>query len=130
MAEQKVINCAARPVRPESSVPPSGREVRWTFPVEGMTCASCVARVEKSLSRVEGVTEASVNLATKTATVTVDPHRAGPGRLVSAIRDTGYEVPVQRTEFPVEGVTCASCVARVGRALAWVPCGLLWGCNR
>ena len=86
-----------------------------------MTCASCVARVEKSLSRVEGVSEASVNLATKTATVTVDPRRAGPGRLVSAIRDTGYEVPVQRTEFPVEGMTCASCVARVEKALASVP---------
>jgi Cu+-exporting ATPase len=121
MAEQKVINCAALHVPPESSVPPPGREARWTFPVEGMTCASCVARVEKSLSRVEGVTEASVNLATKTATVTVDPHRAGPGELVSAIRDTGYEVPVQRTEFPVEGMTCASCVARVEKALASVP---------
>src|SRR3989337_3699237 len=98
MAEQKVINCAALHVPPESSVPPSGREVRWTFPVEGMTCASCVARVEKSLSRVEGVTEASVNLATKTAPITVDPHRAGAGSVVSAVRGNGYDAPVQTTQ--------------------------------
>src|SRR4030067_755243 len=116
MAEQKVINCAALHVPPESSVPPPGsvpgREARWTIPVEGMTCASCVARGEKSPARGKGVTEASVKLATKTATVTVDPHRAGPGVLVSAIRDTGYDVPGQRTEVPLGGRTCASCVAR------------------
>jgi Cu+-exporting ATPase len=82
-----------------------------------MTCASCVARVEKSLSRVEGVSFASVNLATSTATVTADPERTRMASLVSAIRDSGYEVPVQRTELPLEGMTCASCVARVGKAL-------------
>ncbi len=82
-----------------------------------MTCASCVARVEKSLSRVEGVSLASVNLATNTATVMADPERTRMARLVSAIRDSGYEVPVQRTELPLEGMTCASCVARVGKAL-------------
>ncbi|OYZ73357.1 MAG: hypothetical protein B7Y03_14990, partial [Polaromonas sp. 24-62-144] len=42
---------------------------QWQFPVEGMTCASCVARVEKSLSGVAGVTEASVNFATEQASV-------------------------------------------------------------
>jgi len=46
-----------------------------------------------------------------------DPEKTRMATLVSAIRDTGYEVPVQRTEFPVEGMTCASCVARVGKAL-------------
>jgi Cu+-exporting ATPase len=86
-----------------------------------MTCASCVARVEKSLSRVEGVSRASVNLATNTATVTADPERTRMASLVSTIRDSGYEVPVQRTEFPVEGMTCASCVAGVGKALLSVP---------
>ncbi|MGZ8440466.1 MAG: copper ion binding protein, partial [Candidatus Deferrimicrobiaceae bacterium] len=94
---------------------------RWTLPVEGMTCASCVARVEKALSRVEGVTEASVNLATKTATVAADPRKTGPEKLAAAIRDSGYEVPARKTEFPVEGMTCASCVARVEKALASVP---------
>ena len=125
MSENKVINCAALHVPPETSVrqPENapGKEARWTFPVEGMTCASCVARVEKSLSRVEGVSRASVNLATNTATVMADPEKTRMASLVSTIRDSGYEVPVQREEFPVEGMTCASCVARVGKALLSVP---------
>ena len=121
MSENKVINCAALDLTRKPSVRPPGdapgKEARWTFPVEGMTCASCVARVEKALSRVEGVARASVNLAANTATVMADPEKTRMASLVSAIRDTGYEVPVQRTEFPVEGMTCASCVARVGKAL-------------
>jgi len=125
MSENKVINCAALHVPPETSVRPPenppGKEARWTFPVEGMTCASCVARVEKSLSRVAGVSRSSVNLATNTATVTADLEKTRMASLVSAIRDSGYEVPLRRTEFPVEGMTCASCVARVGKALLSVP---------
>jgi Cu+-exporting ATPase len=125
MSENKVINCAALDLSRKPSVQPPekapGKEARWTFPVEGMTCASCVARVEKALSRVEGVARASVNLAANTATVIADPEKTRMVSLVSAIRDTGYEVPVQKTEFPVEGMTCASCVARVGKALLSVP---------
>jgi Cu+-exporting ATPase len=95
--------------------------VRWTLPVEGMSCASCVARVEKALSGVSGVVEAVVNLATRTATVAVDPAKARPQDLVSAIRDTGYEVPVEKATIPIEGMSCASCVARVETALTAVP---------
>jgi len=95
--------------------------VRWVLPVAGMTCASCVARVERALRKVEGVSSASVNLAAGSATVTADPAKVGPWRLVAAIRDTGYEVRVERTTFPVRGMTCASCVARVERALRKLP---------
>jgi len=106
----------------EKSERPSGNAgTRWSLPVSGMTCASCVARVEKSLLRIEGVASASVNLAAGSATVAVDPAKVGPWRLVAAIRDTGYEVPVDRAAFPVQGMTCASCVGRVERALRKVP---------
>ncbi len=94
---------------------------RWTLPVAGMTCASCVARVEKALAKVEGVSSASVNLAAGSATVTADPSRTGPSELAEAVRGVGYEVPAERVSFPVEGMTCASCVARVERALRKVP---------
>ncbi len=94
---------------------------RWTLPVGGMTCASCVARVEKALAKVEGVSSASVNLAAGSATVTADPSRTGPSELAEAVRGVGYEVPEERVSFPVEGMTCASCVARVERALRKVP---------
>ncbi|HEU5361632.1 MAG TPA: heavy metal translocating P-type ATPase, partial [Candidatus Deferrimicrobiaceae bacterium] len=133
MMDPKVINCAALHVPPEPSGPasadPARREVRWTIPVEGMTCASCVARVEKAIAGVEGVTGASVNLAAKSATIVADPEKTDPGKILSAIRDTGYEVPAQRTEFPVEGMTCASCVARVERAVGAVPGVLSAGVN-
>src|SRR5512145_2998650 len=100
---------------------PGSAVARWTIPVEGMTCASCVARVEKGLSRVEGVASASVNLAAKTASVAVDPEKVGPWALASAIRDAGYEVATEKLSLPIEGMTCASCVARVEKALAAVP---------
>ncbi len=60
------------------------------LPVEGMTCASCVARVEKALKRVPGVASAQVNLATETATVAL-AQGASPEALVAAVRDAGYE---------------------------------------
>jgi Cu+-exporting ATPase len=100
---------------------PGAGTARWTMPVAGMTCASCVARVERALSRVEGVSSASVNLAAGSATVTADPSRVRPEALAEKVRDTGYEVPVERVTFPVEGMTCASCVARVERAIGKVP---------
>jgi len=110
-----------------------------TIPVEGMTCASCVRRVERALSKVPGVDEASVNLATETAHVRFDPTIAGPDQLVAAIEKAGYragallmpttappappEPPTtERTlTLPVSGMTCASCVRRVERALSRVP---------
>lgn len=60
--------------------------------VQGMTCASCVGRVERALKKVDGVLSASVNLATERATVTYLPSSVSPGQLKVAIRDAGYEV--------------------------------------
>ena len=65
----------------------------WTLAVRGMTCASCVARVEKALSKVAGVESANVNLATETATVAGDPQLAGE-TLLAAVRDAGYEASI------------------------------------
>ncbi|HSM21114.1 MAG TPA: heavy metal translocating P-type ATPase [Rubrivivax sp.] len=88
--------------------------------VGGMTCASCVGRVEKALAAVPGVTAVSVNLATEQATV-----QAGPGvtasALAAAVRQAGYEVPLATATLRVEDMTCASCVGRVEKALLKVP---------
>ncbi len=82
-----------------------------------MTCASCVNRVERGLRKVPGVQAASVNLATEQATVQFDPQQTQPPVLIDAVQNSGYNVPSERVEFPVTGMTCASCVARVERAL-------------
>jgi copper ion binding protein len=104
----------------EIGVTPAALARKLTIPVVGMTCASCVGRVEKALTRVEGVTAAHVNLATERADIALQ----GPvdrRALVAAIEDAGYEVPAARHELAVDGMTCASCVGRVERALAAVP---------
>ena len=93
--------------------------------VEGMTCASCVGRVERALKKVPGVQEAVVNLATEKASLTVaDPAQAAAvlPQAVAAIEKAGYAVPAQSVDLQVGGMTCASCVGRVERALKKVPC--------
>ncbi len=66
--------------------------IEIVLPIEGMTCASCVNRIERFLKRTEGVAQANVNLATERATVRLDPSVAGRAELVSAIEAAGYDV--------------------------------------
>jgi P-type Cu+ transporter len=99
---------------------------RIDIPVTGMTCATCVRRVERALSTKEGVAEASVNFATERASVTYDPAATNPDELIGAINDAGYDANVREMTFGVTGMTCASCVSRVERALKKVP-GVLEG---
>ncbi len=88
--------------------------------VGGMTCASCVGRVERALRKLPGVVEANVNLATETASVHADAS-VTPAQLAQAIDKAGYEVAHEDFDIPIVGMTCASCVGRVERALAKVP---------
>jgi heavy metal translocating P-type ATPase len=101
---------------PQNAMADLGRIV---IDVEGMTCASCVGRVERALQAVPGVKNAAVNLATERAEI------IGPdldrSALVKAIEDAGYDVPSRPNDIVIEGMTCASCVARVERALKTVP---------
>ncbi|MGZ8273707.1 MAG: copper ion binding protein, partial [Burkholderiaceae bacterium] len=89
------------------------------LPVEGMTCASCVAHVEKALAKVPGVRKVAVNLATESAAV--EGAGLNAAALQGAVGAAGYAVPTQRLRFAVQGMTCASCVARIEQALAAVP---------
>ncbi|WP_256081973.1 heavy metal translocating P-type ATPase [Massilia sp. YIM B04103] len=91
-----------------------------TLPVDGMTCASCVGRVEAALAKVAGVGTVSVNLATERADIR-PIGQVDRMALIQAIETVGYSVPAAATEFAVEGMTCASCVGRVERALKAVP---------
>jgi heavy metal translocating P-type ATPase len=88
------------------------------LPITGMTCASCAGRVERALKAVPGVSAAAVNLATETAEIR---GIAPPEALIGAVEKAGYHVPASAQELTIEGMTCASCVARVERALKAVP---------
>ncbi|ROO39500.1 MULTISPECIES: heavy metal translocating P-type ATPase [unclassified Pseudomonas] len=91
----------------------------FNLPIAGMTCASCAGRVERALSKVAGTRAVSVNLATEQARVEA-PAQSLPA-LMQAVEHAGYSVPVQTLELKIEGMTCASCVGRVERALGKVP---------
>ncbi len=114
------------------------RSTTVRFPVEGMTCASCVNRIERYLRKIDGVESATVNLATESASVRFDPDRVTIRDLGSAVEAAGYEARLDRAEgtaesgspmpdlatdvtrtltFDVEGMTCASCVNRIERYL-------------
>lgn len=91
-----------------------------TLPVTGMHCASCVSAVEKSLKKLEGVEEASVNLATESATVSYDEDKVSDNDLWQAVEDAGYslaEEEKQSQTLKIEGMHCASCVNSVQQTL-------------
>ena len=92
-----------------------------TIPVSGMTCGSCVARVEKALAEAEGVSGASVNFAAEKATVEYDPERTDLEGLAGVIEEAGYGAGFEEATFEVTGMSCASCVGRVEKALGDVP---------
>lgn len=94
---------------------------RITLPVGGMTCASCVARVEKALNKVPGVVNVGVNLATERADISYDANQAEPDAFVSAVTRTGFSVPDDTITLDVTGMTCATCVGRVETVLGRIP---------
>jgi len=110
---------------------PAVAEVR--FPIEGMTCASCVNRIERHLGKLDGVESAAVNLATESASVRYDPQRIELSDLGRAVEAAGYDARLDRAEgdgagadgeglertvaLDIEGMTCASCVNRIERHL-------------
>ena len=91
-----------------------------TLSIEGMTCASCVGRVEKALAGLDGVSDVAVNLASETARLSLDD----PSRLTDAtqtLASLGYPARTSRVTLNIASMSCASCVGRVDKALADVP---------
>jgi cation-transporting ATPase V len=101
----------------------NGPEQPVDFEVDGMTCGSCAARVEKTLAKQPGVAGAEVNFATGKARVHVTP-AVDEAALARAVDDLGYQLRragVRTIDFDVEGMTCGSCATRVQKALAGQP---------
>ncbi len=94
------------------------RDEHYSFEIEGMTCASCVARVENALKGVEGLHEAHANLALETVQV------VGPVAVndIAAVLDkAGYSVRTEAISLDIKGMSCASCVGRIEKSLLAVP---------
>jgi Cu+-exporting ATPase len=91
------------------------------LPVKGMSCASCSARIEKKVGELDGVYLAKVNFAAEMATVEFDPEKISAEQFPEEIKKLGFEVPSVHETFPIEGMTCASCVSRVEKKLSSLP---------
>lgn len=94
--------------------------VQQQLQIEGMTCASCVARVEKALKKIDGVYSAQVNLSTEQATIQCE-HAISYRELKHVIEKAGFAIAVDNIELKIEGMTCASCTARVEKVLHKIP---------
>jgi Cu+-exporting ATPase len=90
---------------------------KLSLAVTGMTCATCAATVEKALRKTKGVAQASVNLTSEKASVEYDPKKIDLTKIMNTITEAGYGVATKKSIYPVQGMTCASCVARVEQAL-------------
>ncbi len=98
----------------------SAKALSFSIPIQGMTCASCVGRIEKSINKVEGIVSVQVNLATEMAQVQLKSKKDF-GAVLLAITKAGYEVPTEEMNFRVTGMTCSSCISHIEEFLAEVP---------
>mgnify|MGYP006423409059 FL=1 len=88
-----------------------------SLPVKGMSCASCSARIEKKVGELGGVSSVQVNFAAEVASIEFDSTKISASQFSPAIEKLGFQVPSRHDTFSVEGMTCASCVARVEKKL-------------
>ncbi|PAK35477.1 heavy metal translocating P-type ATPase [Bacillus safensis] len=87
------------------------------FQITGMTCAACAGRIEKGLNRLEGVEEASVNLALETSHIVYETEQLTPDDLKRKVQSLGYDVVMEQAEFDIEGMTCAACANRIEKKI-------------
>ncbi|WP_128100008.1 heavy metal translocating P-type ATPase [Paenibacillus sp. DCT19] len=92
-----------------------------TLQITGMTCAACSTRIEKGLSRMEGVNQANVNLAIEQATVRYDPKVININQLRDKVEALGYGTVTESVDLDITGMTCAACSARIEKGLSRLP---------
>ncbi|MDQ0256203.1 Cu+-exporting ATPase [Evansella vedderi] len=89
-----------------------------TLKISGMSCAACATRIEKGLSRMDGVEEASVNFALERSKVVYDPSKTKVKDFEDKIEKLGFKVVNEKVEFDVAGMTCAACANRIEKRLS------------
>ncbi len=95
--------------------------LKTTLHITGMTCAACSTRVEKGLSRMEGVHQANVNLAIEQATISYDPKTTNVNALRDKVASLGYGTVMESVDLDITGMTCAACSARIEKGLSRLP---------
>ncbi len=98
-----------------------GKSEKAHIHITGMTCTTCAATIAKGLAETLGVEQVNVNFASEKASIEYDPTKVSLAKIKDTISRLGYNAATKKSIFPVGGITCASCVARVEQALAGVP---------
>jgi P-type Cu+ transporter len=111
----------------ENSV--NNRKKKVQVPITGMTCATCAVTIEKGLAETPGISESKVNIASEKASIEYDPAITDLAKIKNTVTDLGYGIATKKSTFPVIGMSCASCVARVESALSEVPGVISVGVN-
>ncbi|MFC1911476.1 copper ion binding protein, partial [Chloroflexota bacterium] len=99
----------------------SKKSEKASIHITGMTCTTCARTIAKGLSHTPGVKQADVNFASEKASLEYDPANVNLAKIKDTVSQLGYGVATKKSIFPVVGMTCASCVARVEEALSSVP---------
>jgi Cu+-exporting ATPase len=99
-----------------SGASPESRRI--DLPITGMSCASCSSRVQNALTKLMGVESADVNFAAEKGTVYYRPSEISVDELIKTVKDAGYGVSISKVTIPIKGMTCASCVEKVQKALS------------
>lgn len=89
-----------------------------TVQIQGMTCAACAVRIEKGLKKMEGVLDASINLASEKAKVSYDPDQVSIADVEKKVDSLGYGVVREKVELDISGMTCAACATRIEKGLS------------
>jgi P-type Cu+ transporter len=100
---------------------PEENSARAVIPIEGMTCAACATRISRGVGKLPGVAGADVNLAAEKLWVEYDPAALTVPQIADKVQDLGYGVPTEKVKLEVEGMTCATCVRKVEKALSSSP---------
>ena len=99
----------------------SKKTARASIHITGMTCTTCAATIKRSLAHTHGIEQADVNYASGRASIKYNPTKVDLAKIKDTVSELGYGVATKKSIFPVGGMTCASCVARVEEALSSVP---------
>ena len=89
-----------------------------TLKINGMTCAACANRIEKGLSKIEGVEKANVNFALESSTIVYDPEKTNVDDFTARIEKLGYGVIQEKVEFDISGMTCAACATKIEKRIS------------
>ena len=95
--------------------------IKTSIKINGMSCANCAANIEKTVSKLPGVYKAAVNFASEKAMVEYYPQEIKPSEIIDVITELGFKPVVHQSSFIVSGMSCASCVSRVEKAILNTP---------